>query len=98
MFAARPQTVPAGAPRPFSATTSLFLSRMDGDIEERRRAAFIKELRKDPRFKPAMLEPPKPRFRHVIVGGDPIVKAHAARATGLETRRPYKWGQLGSYY
>ena len=86
--AARPMTTPG-------ETASAFLARMTGDIEERRRSAFIAELTKDPRFKPSMLEPPKPRFKEVTLEGGPIIKIHAARNTGLETRRPYKWGPLG---
>ena len=33
---------------------------------------------KDPRFKPSMLEPPKPRFKEVTLTGGPIIKSHKA--------------------
>ncbi len=86
-------------PATTSADTSfLFLARMDGDIESRRRTAFINELRKDPRFEPRMLEPPKPKFQVVELGNGPIIKTVNAKRTGLETRVPFKWGPLGGYY
>lgn len=53
---------------------------------------------KDPRFKPSMLEPPKPRFKEVTLTGGPIIKSHKAAKTGLETRRPYQWGPLGGWF
>ena len=79
-------------------TDTLFLSRMEVDIEERRRTAFIDQLRKDPRFKPSMLEPPKPKFQTVTLTGGPIIKTHKSYKTGLEPKRPYQWGPLGGYY
>jgi hypothetical protein len=75
-----------------------FLARMEGDIDSRRKTSFINELKKDPRFKPSMLEPPKPKFQEVSLVGGPVIKSHLARRTGLETKRPYKWGPLGGYY
>ena len=81
-----------------STTDRLFISRMEGDIESRRRASFLNELKKDPRFKPSMLEPPKPRFQTVELHGGPIIKTHKNKMTGLETKKPYKWGPLGGYY
>ena len=56
---------------------------------------------KDPRFKPSMLEPPGPKYREVVIDGmhgGPIVKTIHTMKTGLEPKRPFKWGQLGSYY
>ena len=113
-------------------TAQQFLSRMVGDIEERRKSAFINELKKDPRFKPSsihtarlpprpsprllmwytcarresavrslvlkVLEPPKPKFKTVTLDAGPIIKTHKNNRTGLETKRPYKWGPLGGYY
>jgi len=81
-----------------AATADLFVSRMESDIDARRRTAFICELQKDPRFKPSMLEPPKPKFREVTLTGGPVIKSHDHNKTGLETRKPYKWGPLGGYY
>jgi len=46
-----------------------------------------------------MLEPPKPKFKTVSIdGGGPIIKTVSARRTGLETKKPYKWGPLGGFY
>ena len=84
--------------RPFTATDLMFLARMEEDIEGRRRSAFITELRKDPRFRPSMLEPPKPKFKEVTLTGGPIIKSHKHWKTGLEPKRPYQWGPLGGYY
>lgn len=81
-----------------SNTDRLFISRMEGDIESRRRASFLNELKKDPRFKPSMLEPPKPKFQTVELHAGPIIKTHNNKKTGLETKKPYKWGPLGGYY
>lgn len=53
---------------------------------------------KDPRFRPSMLEGPKPKFQTVTLTGGPIVKQHKPNKTGMETRRPYQWGPLGGYY
>lgn len=39
-------------------TDILFLSRMEEDVEGRRRQKFLAEVKKDPRFKPSMLQPP----------------------------------------
>ena len=84
-------------PKPMTEADFYFMSRMDGDIEERRRAAFICELRKDPRFRPEMLEPPKSKFKTVTLEGGPIIKSHKPNKTGRETNRPYKWGPLGGW-
>ena len=73
--------------RPVTMRDLEFMSRMDGDLEERRRTAFICELRKDPRFRPEMLEPPKSKFKTVTLEGGPIVKTHKSTKTGLETAR-----------
>jgi len=75
-----------------------FIARMDGDTEERRRTAFISMLKKDPRFRPSMLEPPKSKFQTVTVTGGPVIKTHQSNKTGRETRRPYQWGPLGGFY
>lgn len=96
-FGRAPRPPPQGA-RPLTTMDQLFLGRMENDIEDRRRTSFLTELQKDPRFKPSMLEPPKPRFQTVSVGGGPIVKSHAHWKTGLERRRPYQWGPLGGFY
>ena len=79
-------------------TDILFLTRMDADVESRRRTAFITELRKDPRFKESMLEPPKPKFQVVSLEGGPIIKTVKSNRTGLEPKKPFKWGPLGGYY
>ena len=80
------------------ATAIHFVNRMTNDIDERRKTNFINELKKDPRFKPSMLEPAKPKFKTVTLDGGPIIKTHNSNKTGLETKRPYKWGPLGGYY
>lgn len=67
------------------------------DLEERRRSQFINELKKDPRFHPRMLEPPKSKFQTVSLEGGPIIKSHKAAKTGLETKRPHQWGPLGGW-
>ena len=84
--------------KPLTVTDFQFLSRMEADVEERRRTSFLVELRKDPRFRPSMLEPPKPKFQTVTLHGGPIIKSHSGKKTGLETRRPYQWGPLGGFY
>jgi len=45
-----------------------------------------------------MLEPPKPKFKTVSLEGGPIIKVHEQSKTGLEKKKPYKWGPLGGYY
>ena len=71
-----------------------FLTRMQDDVDQRRKTTFINELKKDPRFKPSMLEPPKPKFQTVTIDGTgPIIKTVKANRTGLEPKRPYKWGE-----
>ena len=90
--------MPVPGQKQMSATDFLFLSRMEADVEERRRTAFLVELRKDPRFRPSMLEPPKPKFQTVSLAGGPIIKSHKHWKTGLEPKRPYQWGPLGGYY
>jgi len=89
---------PIAGPKPLTQTDVNFLSRMDGDVDERRRTSFIIELKKDPRFKPSMLEPPRAKFKTVTLDGGPIIKSHKNQKTGLETARPYKWGPLGGWY
>jgi len=82
-----------------SRTSLMFLARVEGDLETRRRNSFINELRKDPRFKPSMLEPPKPRHKPITLEAGPnIIARHDGKKTGLETAKPFKWGQLGGYY
>lgn len=82
-----------------SETDRQFIARMEGDIETRRRSSFINELKKDPRFKPSMLEPPKPKFQQVDISqSGPIIRSHNSKKTGLETKKPFKWGPLGGYY
>ena len=44
--------------RTLSQTDLEFISRMDVDVESRRHNVFIAEVKKDPRFRPSMLEPP----------------------------------------
>ena len=48
----------AGSERTLSQTDLEFISRMDVDVESRRHNLFIAEVKKDPRFRPSMLEPP----------------------------------------
>jgi hypothetical protein len=87
----------AGA-KPLTWRDRLFMDRMSNDLEDRRRTQFINELKKDPRFKPSMLEPPKPKFKEVSLTNGPIVKSHDRKRTGLETKKPYQWGPLGGWY
>lgn len=49
-------------------------------------------------FRPSMLAPPKPKFKSVSLEAGPVIKVHNPNKTGLETRKPYKWGPLGGYY
>ena len=100
MFASPPRSRAASRPATSGngSTVEVFLSRMDGDIESRRRTSFVRELKKDPRFEPRMLEPSKPKFQLVELGNGPIIKTVNARRTGLETGRSFKWGPLGGYY
>ena len=81
-----------------SETASEFLARMTCDIEDRRKYAFVNELKKDPRFRPSMLEPPKSKLKQVRLEGGPIFKSVNSSSTGLTPRKAYKWGQLGSFY
>ena len=92
------QLMGANRDKPMTVKDFEFLSRMTSDIDTRRRDNFINELKKDPRFKPSMLEPPKPKFKEVTLTGGPIVKMHKAGKTGLETKKPYQWGPLGGFY
>ena len=87
-----------GEPAPLTQSEEMFLARMEYDLEDRRRTAFITELKKDPRFKPSMLEPPKSKFKTVTLEGGPIIKTHKSNLTGMETAKPYKWGPLGGWY
>ena len=89
---------PSGAPADLTYMDRLFLSRMEQDLDSRRRTSFINEIKKDPRFKPSMLEPPKSKLQPVSLDGGPVIKTHKAWKTGLETKRPYQWGPLGGYY
>jgi len=88
----------SGALKPLTWREHLFMDRMTNDVEDRRRNQFINELKKDPRFKPSMLEPPKPKFKEVSLTAGPIIKSHDRKRTGLETKRPYQWGPLGGFY
>ncbi len=45
-----------------------------------------------------MLEPAKQKFKTVQLDGGPIVKTVKSSRTGLETKRPYKWGPLGGWF
>ena len=56
------------------------------------------QAEKDPRFHPSMLEQPKPKFQTVTLEAGPIIKSHNSKKTGLETAKPFKWGQLGSFF
>lgn len=85
-------------PSPTVAHVAQFIARMDCDTDDRRRTAFIAQLKKDPRFRPSMLEPPKPKFQTVNVNGGPVIKTHQSNKTGRETRRPHQWGPLGGFY
>ena len=100
LFATQPRSRAASRPATSGngSTFEVFLSRMDGDIESRRRTSFVRELKKDPRFESRMLEPAKPKFQLVELGNGPIIKTVNARRTGLETGRSFKWGPLGGYY
>ena len=87
-------------PKALTEADMVFLNRQDADIEERRRTAFICELRKDPRFRPEMLEPPKSKFQTVSVEGGPVIKTHRSNRTGYEAGplgAKYKWGPLGGW-
>jgi len=115
-------------PKALTEADVAFLSRMDADVEDRRRIAFISELRnkrrflfarppgclsshacgvvgvhfsagKDPRFRPSMLEPNKPKFQTVTLSAGPIIKTHKSNKTALEQKnRGHKWGPLGGYW
>ena len=93
-----PSSLEPEKPKPLTSSDFAFMQRMEGDIDGRRRTAFIVELKKDPRFKPSMLEPPKAKFKTVSLEGGPIVKTVKPSRTGLETKRPYKWGPLGGFF
>ena len=85
--------------KPLTPRQHDFVSRMEASVDARRHRAYVNELRKDPRFKPSMLEPPRPKWKEVTIDGvGPIVKTIHTMKTGLEPKRPFKWGQLGSYY
>ena len=47
-----------GSQRKLSQADLAFISRMDMDVDTRRHSAFVTEVKKDPRFRPSMLEPP----------------------------------------
>jgi len=64
----------------------------------RRKTKFINDLKQHPYFDPKMLEPKKSPFQEVSLTAGPIIKTHKNNKTGLETKRPYKWGPLGGYY
>eukprot|EP00900_Chrysochromulina_parva_P010502 jgi/Chrpa1/19453/Chrysochromulina_OHIO_Genome00000413-RA len=74
-----------------------FINRMDSDVEGRRRTAFMEQLKKDPRFRPEMLEPAKSKFQTVTLVGGPIVKTHKSTKNGYEGQK-HKWGPLGGWY
>ena len=52
----------SGSGRKLSQTDLAFISRMDMDVDARRHSAFVAEVKKDPRFRPSMLEPPTTNF------------------------------------
>mmetsp|Transcript_60446 Transcript_60446/g.165570 ORF Transcript_60446/g.165570 Transcript_60446/m.165570 type:complete len:130 (+) Transcript_60446:102-491(+) len=96
-----PQSTAAASgegPKELTETDVQFLSRMEGDTQSRRRDQYVNELKKHPLFRPGMLEPPKPKFKTVSLDAGPIIKSHERNKTGLETKKPYKWGPLGGYY
>jgi hypothetical protein len=62
----RAKKAPSLEPAPLKAMTEKdfdFINRMDSDVEGRRRTAFMEQLKKDPRFRPEMLEPAKSKFQ-----------------------------------
>ena len=62
----RAKKAPSLEPAPLKAMTEKdfdFINRMDNDVEGRRRTAFMEQLKKDPRFRPEMLEPAKSKFQ-----------------------------------
>lgn len=62
----RAKKAPSLEPVPLKAMTEKdfdFINRMDSDVEGRRRTAFMEQLKKDPRFRPEMLEPAKSKFQ-----------------------------------
>ena len=74
--------------KPLTWRDHLFMDRMTNDVEDRRRNQFINELKKDPRFKPSMLEPPKPKFKEVSVGaGNGAARLGAHCEGGLQAIR-----------
>ena len=58
-----------------------------------RRARLASSVLHPPRI---LLLLPSPQVN--IDGGGPIIKTVSARRTGLETKKPYKWGPLGGFY
>ena len=52
---------------------------------------------KDPRFRPSMLEPPKPKFQTVSLTEGPIIKTVKMTQTGPK-KKPHKWGPLGGWF
>ena len=89
---------PQSGTKPLTNMEIDFLNRMDEDVEDRRRTAFITQLKQDPRFRPSMLAPPKPKFQTVTLEGGPIIRTHKANKTGKETKKPHQWGPLGGYW
>jgi hypothetical protein len=61
---------------------SQFVSRMEEDINSRRKNAFINELKNDPRFKPSMVNKPPPKYMEVAIEGlGPVIATHKAIKT-----------------
>lgn len=85
------------APKRFSRTEAELMMRFEMDLDARREADYVNELKKDPRFHPRMLEEPGSRYKThgPDVGGGPIVNSHSRRKTALEPRRPHSWAPLG---
>ena len=84
-----PSSLEPEKPKPLTSSDFAFMQRMEGDIDGRRRTAFIVELKKDPRFKPSMLEPPKPKFKAVSLDNGPIVRTHSRRSECCRHSTPH---------
>jgi len=89
---------PGCSTKPLTQQDQEFMARMAGDTDSRRKTKFINELKQHPYFDPKMLEPKKAPFKEVSLTAGPIIKQHAAKKTGLETRKPHDWGPLGGWY
>ena len=76
--------------RTLSQTDLEFISRMDVDVESRRHNVFIAEVKKDPRFRPSMLEPPS-NFANVSILIRERLRTSALHSQPLARSPPLPW-------